>query len=148
MTITPRRLDLADMAHAAIVHRAAYDERLPWLAGRYTPDEDRWFYENQVYSACEVWGVEMDGLVGLIAFRTGWIDQLYVLPDRQGQGVGDRLLEVAKAANPELQLWTFARNSGARRFYERRAFVALEETDGQENEENEPAVRYRWRRGG
>lgn len=148
MSIAPRRLGFADMARAALVHRAAYNERLPWLAGRHTPAEDKWFYENRVYQTCEVWGVEQGGLAGLIAFRAGWIDQLYVLPERQGHGVGDLLLDVAKAANPELQLWTFIRNSGARRFYERRAFVALEETDGRENEENEPAVRYRWRHAG
>jgi hypothetical protein len=43
-----------------------------------------------------------------------------------------------------LQLWTFQRNTAARRFYGRLGFVAVEQTDGSRNEEDEPDVRYRW----
>ena len=42
-----------------------------------------------------------------------------------------------------VDLWTFQRNAGARRFYERNGFVAMEFTDGASNEEREPDVRYR-----
>jgi len=41
-----------------------------------------------------------------------------------------------------LELYTFARNEGARRFYERHGFRAI--AFGQENEENEPDVLYEW----
>jgi putative acetyltransferase len=41
-----------------------------------------------------------------------------------------------------LRLWTFQRNAGARRFYERNGFAAVELTDGLGNEEREPDVRY------
>ncbi|WP_298279395.1 hypothetical protein [uncultured Bradyrhizobium sp.] len=44
------------------------------------------------------------------------------------------------------QLWTFQRNARARRFYEARGFVAVEQTDGSRNEEQEPDVRYLWTR--
>ena len=37
---------------------------------------------------------------------------------------------------------TFARNAGARRFYERHGFVAVAFGDGTGNEEGEPDVRY------
>ncbi|WP_430640587.1 hypothetical protein [Bradyrhizobium brasilense] len=33
-----RRLVLADMDAAARVHRAAFDQALPWLAGLHAPD--------------------------------------------------------------------------------------------------------------
>jgi putative acetyltransferase len=84
-------------------------------------------------------------MIGFIAFREGWIDQLYVLPARQNRGAGRSLLQVAKAASPELMLWTFQRNLAARRFYERHGFVPVSETDGSRNEEREPDVLYRWR---
>jgi hypothetical protein len=42
-------------------------------------------------------------------------------------------------------LWTFQTNTGARRFYERHGFVAVDETDGSANEERAPDVRYAWR---
>ena len=83
---------------------------------------------------------------GFIAFRDGWIDQLYVLPAHQGRGLGSALLEIAQERCPELSLWTFQRNAIARRFYERHGFVAAELTDGVRNEEREPDIRYVWRR--
>ena len=91
-----------------------------------------------------MWGAVDDGLVGFIAFREGWIDQFYVLPARQGRGVGEALLNVAKTAYPELRLWTFQRNAPARRFYENRGFIALEKGDGSGNKEREPDILYRW----
>ena len=115
--MTVRRLELADMDAAAGVHRAAFDRALPWLKGLHTPDEDRWFFRERVFATCEIWGA-FDGaaMSGIIAFREGWIDQLYVLPAAQGHGVGTQLLQVAQRACASLQLWTFQRNAPARRF--------------------------------
>ena len=142
-----RKLELADMEAAAAVHRASFNHALPSLVGLHTPAQDRAFYRTQVFKACQVWGAEKQSkLVGIIAFREEWIDQLYVLPDAQGRGVGSDLLEVAQRAFPVLSLWTFQRNLKARRFYELNGFVALRKTDGSDNEEKEPDVLYRWER--
>src|SRR4051812_3316142 len=92
-----RQLERADMDAAALVHRASFDHALPWLAGMHTPDEDRWFYRERMFKACTLWGAfEGDGMTGSIAFHDDWIEQLYVLPKMQGQGVGTALLDVAK----------------------------------------------------
>ena len=142
-----RQLELADMDAAAGVHRTAFDQALPWLIGLHTPEEDRWFYRERVFTGCQVHGAfEGGALVAIIAFRTDWIDQLYVLPEVQGRGVGSELLRVAKRAFDCLQLWTFQRNLSARRFYEARGFALVEETDGSRNEEKEPDARYLWTR--
>jgi GNAT superfamily N-acetyltransferase len=142
-----RQLELADMDAAARVHRRAFDHALPWLTGLHTPDEDRWFYRARVFTGCQVYGAfEGGALVGIIAFRSDWVDQLYVLPEVHGCGVGSELLQVAKRAFNCLQLWTFQRNLGARRFYEARGFALVEETDGARNEEKEPDARYLWAR--
>jgi len=135
------------MDAVAAVHRASFDDRLPWLAGLHTPEEDRAYFGSVVFDECELWGTFNDAtLTGFIAFRDGWIDQLYVLPTYQGQGLGSALLEVAQERCSELNLWTFQRNAIARRFYERRDFVEAELTDGSRNEEREPDIRYIWRR--
>jgi ribosomal protein S18 acetylase RimI-like enzyme len=132
-----RRLQLHDMDAAARVHRAAFDHALPWLTGLHTPEEDR----------CQVHGsFEGGDLTGIIAFRTDWIDQLYVLPEAQRLGVDSELLQIAKRAFDRLQLWTFQRNAPARRFYEARGFALVEQTDGAGNEEKEPDARYLWTR--
>jgi ribosomal protein S18 acetylase RimI-like enzyme len=83
---------------------------------------------------------------GIIAFREGWIGQLYVLPTAQRRGVGKDLLQVAQNAFDRLQLWTFQRNAPARRFYEARGFALIQQTDGARNEEKEPDALYLWAR--
>nr|WP_245432716.1 GNAT family N-acetyltransferase [Mesorhizobium loti] len=133
------------MARVAVVLRQSFDERLPWLAGLHTPEEDRHFFCNHVYGTCEIWGAIDGEIVGFIAFREGWVDQLYILPAYQKRGIGAALLEMAKAAWPKLQLWTFQKNMIARRFYEKHGFAAVQETDGRDNEEREPDILYQWR---
>jgi GNAT superfamily N-acetyltransferase len=143
--MTIRRLDLAEMDEAARVHRAAFDDRLPWLAGLHTPEEDRRYFREEVFSRCAVWGAfEGARLIGFVAFRPDWIDQLYVLPHAQRRGTGTALVGIAQAAFPRLQLWTFQRNSSARRFYQARGFVLVRETDGAGNDEKEPDALYLW----
>jgi ribosomal protein S18 acetylase RimI-like enzyme len=142
-----RRLELEDMEEAARVHRASFDDALPWLVGLHTPEEDRWFYRERVFAACQIWGAfDRDIMTGLIAFRDGWIDQLYVHPAVQRHGVGSALLQVAQSMSASLQLWTFQRNHAARHFYERRGFVLMRQTDGSANEEKEPDALYLWTR--
>lgn len=115
--------------------------------GLHTPAEDEAFFRDHVLADCEAWGaVDCEALVGFVAFRRGWIDQLYVLPGHQGRGIGRALVALAKARWPELQLWAFQRNLPARRFYEANGFVIVRETDGAANEEREPDILYRWRR--
>jgi GNAT superfamily N-acetyltransferase len=143
-----RRLDLVDMDEAARVLRAAFDQALPELAGLHTPAEDRWFFRERVFTACEVWGAfDRAAMTGVIAFRQDWIDQLYVLPGAQRHGVGTELLQVAQRSFDRLQLWTFQRNVPARRFYEARGFALVRKTDGARNEEKEPDALYLWTRG-
>lgn len=142
-----RELALTDVGAAAQVHRIALDRAMPCLVGLHTPDEYRQFYREHVFRTCRVWGrFDDDVLSGIIAFRDGWVEQLYVLPAAQGGGVGTELLEVAKGACDRLELWTFQRNARARTFYERRGFTLVEQTDGARNEEKEPDARYFWMR--
>jgi GNAT superfamily N-acetyltransferase len=143
-----RKLELADMDVAARVHRTAFDATLPWLASLHTPEQDRWFFRESVFKACEVWGAFDDtAMVGIIAFKPDWIDQLYILPSAQNRGLGTELLRVAKMSSiGHLHLWTFQRNLRARRFYERQGFALVRETDGARNEEKEPDALYLWMR--
>lgn len=145
--IAVRRLGPGEMPAAARVHRASFDAALPWLAGLHTPEEDAGFWRDNVGVRCRVWGVGPEGgLLAVMAVAPGWIEQLYVLPEAQGRGIGTALLGQAQAEEPELSLWTFQRNQGARAFYEARGFRLVRETDGAENEEREPDALYRWRR--
>jgi putative acetyltransferase len=141
-----RHLTFEEIDAAAVVHRISFDQALPTLAGLHTPAEDQWFFRERIFTTCQFWGSFADRqLIGFIAFREGWIDQLYILPVSQGRGIGKALLSIAKSQFDTLSLWTFQRNQNARQFYERQGFVPVEETDGCRNEEKEPDVLYEWR---
>jgi len=93
-----------------------------------------------------VWVAEVAGeIVGMVAVADGFVQHLYILPGHQGLGIGSVLLGKARELSPDsLQLWAFQRNERARGFYERRGFVAVEFTNGANNEEQTPDVRYQW----
>jgi GNAT superfamily N-acetyltransferase len=136
-----------DAEAVAAVWLRSFDAALPTVRRAHSDDEVRWWVREVLLPGHDVWVAEADGVVvGLLALSEGWIDQLYLDPAWRGQGIGDRLVALARRRQPAgLQLWTFQVNESARRFYERHGFVAAEETDGTGNEEREPDVRYVWR---
>ena len=81
-----------------------------------------------------------------MVLSTGWIEQLYVDPQWTNRGLGSALVDHAKSESTgSLELWTFAGNIGAQRFYQRHGFIEVHRTDG-DNEEGEPDIKYRWSR--
>src|SRR4051794_33133862 len=108
----------------------------------HTDDDVRLWVREVLVEQEETWIATSDAsVVGLLALEPGWVDQLYVAPDRLGEGIGRRLLDVAKERSPSgLRLYTFQVNGRARRFYERNGFVAEWFGDGAANEERQPDV--------
>ncbi len=145
------RAALADAAAAADLYLRARRAAEPAIPPGVHDDADvhRWMRDRLVAPG-HVWLASGDdgALAGLVALTPGWVEQLYVEPGRTGHGIGSALLGFAKEHEETggLQLWTFAANTGARRFYERHGFVAVEHTDGSANEERTPDVRYVWAR--
>lgn len=110
------------------------DERvLTWLANRIRNGEECWITRDE------------SGISAFMLLEPEWLDQLYVRPDRIGQGLGTRLVEKAKVLMPNgMKLWTFQSNVLAHKFYEQHGFVVIEKTDGRHNEEQSPDVCYEW----
>ena len=143
LRIAPLSVDDMDAVERVLL--ASFNWAMPDIPKLHTPDENRSFLRQQLFPRATMVGAWRDNeLIGYIAFKPGWVEHLYVLSNHAGSGVGSALLAAAKQVNTELDLWTFRRNMRARRFYEERGFVAVEETDGTGNEEREPDVRYRW----
>ena len=83
------------------------------------------------------------GPVGFHCLLGDVVDQLFVAPESQGQGIGSALLCDVMALRPVgFTLRTFRANRRARAFYEARGLVAIE--FGRSEAENEPDVTYRW----
>ncbi|MGA8845904.1 MAG: GNAT family N-acetyltransferase [Nocardioides sp.] len=104
----------------------------PWLAGRLERDD--------------VWVAEVAGAaVAYLRLSDAWLDDLYVVPARVGQGIGSALLEIAKVLRPAgFGLWVFETNHPARAFYAAHGMVEVERTDGRDNEERAPDLRMVW----
>jgi GNAT superfamily N-acetyltransferase len=119
---------------------------LTFLPVLHTVEEDRRFIENIILKECEVIVAEGDpGIVSFLALNGEEIRLLYSHPDFIGSGAGSLLLDaVKKSSVAALELWCFQANERARRFYEERGFRAVRFTDGRDNEEKVPDVRYRW----
>ncbi|HEY2214113.1 MAG TPA: GNAT family N-acetyltransferase [Acidimicrobiales bacterium] len=170
--ITYRRVRPGEGPAVASVFGAARAE-MTYLPSLHTPAEDVEFFSEIVAagaggsvavggSGCWVMVAEGAGgdLVGFCVVRAGWVEQLYVRPGYQSQGIGGTLLSAAIAEHGggehcgdehggdehgggELLLWVFEENTGAERFYRRAGFYEVERTDGSDNEERAPDIRMR-----
>lgn len=144
--ISVRRATPADSAAVADVYLSSFRAVLPTVRLAHSDDEVRGWVSDWVVPRTETWvAVDGDDVVAILSLEPGWVNQLYVAPHRIGEGIGRRLLDLAKQrAEGPLDLWTFQVNERARRFYERNGFAAVETTDGAGNEEREPDIRYHW----
>lgn len=142
-----RRATAADVPAMAALFRRVQEATRPFKPDLHTPEDDRAFQLGVVTNK-KAWLAEESGvIVGFIGYGSGWVDQLYVDLGHQGRGIGDALLKQVKSDEHPLQLWVFQENVRARRFYERRGFRLVRETDGAGNQEKEPDALLEWRKG-
>jgi putative acetyltransferase len=145
MRFTLRRAAASDADEIANVYYASF-RLLTFLPMLHTIEEYRWFVSNVTLKECEVTVAEDEsGIVAFLALRGEEVRLLYTRPDRIGMGAGTQLIDTAKASGiGALELWCFQANERARRFYEARGFHPIRFTDGTDNEEQMPDIRYRW----
>lgn len=65
---------------------------------------------------------------GVIAIDGPLIKELYIDPFFEGEGIGGKLVEFAKAKFNCSQLWVIDKNKRAKKFYEQHGFHETEET--------------------
>ena len=141
-----RRGEAGDADELGRIKHACYS-RMTYLPPIPTLDEYRRHVREDLLPAQEVWVAEEDGrAVGWWSMTDGSLEHIYVDPELQNRGTGSVMLAKVMELMPDgFSLWTFQKNEGARRFYERHGFRAVELTDGSGNMEREPDVRYEWR---
>lgn len=137
-----RALDLVKMWRASFEHGVGVidphplEDQVAYLKGEVVPN-------NQIV-------VVHDGLhgpiVAFVAYASEKVAQLYVHVDYHGRGIGTALLDLAKRESKgQLRLFTFARNTIARRFYERNGFLQV--GSGFEETWQLEDVEFAWSRG-
>ena len=138
-------VDAPRIADILILGRSAF---MPYAPSAHTDSELRQWVQERLVPAGGITVAEHEGaVVGLIALSQGsgcsWIEQMFVHPSHVGNGVGAKLLAHALSTVPSpVRLYTFQENTGARCFYERHGFVAIQFTNGETNEEHCPDVLY------
>lgn len=142
-----RRAHDADAEALANVWLRSFAAALPTVRRAHSDDAVRAWFAAVAVPRYETWAaVAEDVVIGLMVLDGDELEQLYLEPAWRGQGLGNRFVDLAKRLRPDgLSLRAFQVNTGARRFYERHGFVAVEHSDGLRNEEREPDVRYVWR---
>ena len=163
MTVTSRTTSWASMnvtlrpatdPDAPRVANVLIDTRtrfMPYAPSAHTDEEVREWVVSYLVPTSRVTVAEVEGhVMGVMATEVGdqvsWVTQMAVDPTIVGHGLGSLLLAraVGTLVSP-IRLYTFQANVGARRFYERHGFVAIEFTDGQTNEEHCPDILYEYR---
>ena len=144
-----REYRAADFDAVTILWRISREKSLPefQLEKGHFFYEDRNYFQNFVIKNNQVWIVESEKQpVGFMAMNNDFIDQLYIDPDYQRQGIGKLLIDFAREQSSEhLWLYTLQINFIARTFYEKNGFVA-EKFGVSPPPESEPDVEYHWRK--
>lgn len=120
----------------------------PWMPRLHTRAEDLSFAGEMIDRG---WVTVADGAAGVAGFaaREGdLIHALYVDASARGAGCGSALLRRMKAQAAALSLWTAQANARARAFYRAHGFAEVARTDGAENDEGLPDIRFEWQRRG
>jgi GNAT superfamily N-acetyltransferase/chorismate mutase len=136
--------DLPALADIHLAARRTAGDAFP--PGVHSDDEVRGWVSGWDLTTYDVWLATRDGQVaGYSRSTPTWLDDLYVHPDHQGNGVGSALFETVTAHHPDgFCLWVFESNAPARAFYRRHGCLELERTDGSGNEERSPDIRVAW----
>jgi ribosomal protein S18 acetylase RimI-like enzyme len=139
---TIRRASLADAEAIRDVFVSARMSAMPWLPVLPNLDEVTHWLTTIVIPFSHVFVADQNGKVlGFAALKDNVLDHLYVSPATQRAGIGTALLEAVKAdAGDTLRLYTYARNTLAKRFYEKHGFREVPSPDFKLNEEGQPDI--------
>lgn len=112
---------------AARIHSASWQEShrafcTPEFVAQHTPQRQKAYLRGELEKK-RLFMLVDEAPVGIVSVWGSLIENLYVLPDKQGMGYGTALLEYAMAhCGGTATLWILDNNEGARRLYERHGF--------------------------
>jgi GNAT superfamily N-acetyltransferase len=144
VTIAPYRADIA--AELVPLWRASFERGVGAPVPHSLADHRRFFTDHVLTETTVHVALRDRELVGFVSTTPEAVMQLYVHVDHLAQGIGTRLLDLAKTrSDGTLWLYTFASNLRAQRFYEHHGFAIVER--GFEPEMQLDDIRYEWARG-
>lgn len=142
-SITLRPAAASDIVAVAGLFARSRAAALPFLPVLHDGEEDIAFFTSYLDGGLITLAEQAAELLGFLVETPGWIEHLYLAPDRRGQGIGGRLVDAAKQRQHRLELWCFVDNLAGRAFYARQGFAEIRRTDG-DNEAGLPDILFGW----
>ena len=137
----------SELEEVVALWRASKQLAFPYIAVQqsYTLADDTGYFQSVLAKEYDIWLAENEeNLLGMMAIKGDFIDQLFIAPSAQRQGVGTALLQKARELAPErLRCYTFQKNYPARAFYEKHGFLIIG-AGLSPDPENEPDLEYCW----
>ena len=121
-------VDQENLKEAATVHSLAWQEShrsfcTPEFVNLHTPERQEGYLRSKMETGSKVYLLLEDKPVALVSVTENLIEDLYVLPEKQNQGYGTKLLLFAmEKCTGTPTLWILENNLGAKRLYERMGF--------------------------
>lgn len=129
--VTEETVETAARIHAVSWRDAHKSFCSPEFVAEHTPERQKAYLLEKMKRGSRVFLLTQKEPVGIVSVTGSLIEDLYVLPEQQGQGYGTRLLRFAMAQCAERPtLWILDNNAGARRLYEREGFAATGKRNG------------------
>lgn len=134
---------MPDDAPACVTILRDWIDATEWMPMLHSLDSMEGFWRDR-FSEDYGWVALREGvIVGFCLRNANHISALYLREDARNQGVGQALLDLAKAGCDSLSLWAFVANGRAIAFYQRQGFSEIYRSDG-DNEEGLPDVKLLW----
>mgnify|MGYP003304970824 CR=1 FL=1 len=120
-------VDETNIAAAGAVHAASWREShsfcTPEFVAAHTAETQTEYLRREMDAGKALFLLLDPEPVGVVSVQEDLIENLYVLPEKQGRGYGTALVDFAAARCPGApRLWVLNINEKARRFYEARGF--------------------------
>ncbi|MEM6325012.1 MAG: GNAT family N-acetyltransferase [Pseudomonadota bacterium] len=115
-----------------------------WMPVVHTRDQDLAHCQALIARFTVTVGRAFGRAQGFLARDGAMVLALYLAPKARRRGLGRRLLDHARQQTGRLELWCFAANTDALRFYAHLGLVEVERTDGAGNDEKLPDIRLIW----
>lgn len=134
-----------DLGALAGVFREVYLQTYPHFDQKFhEPKRFQEILRENTLRDSQVWIAENDReIVGFLALKKNFIDQLYILEKFQNRGLGSFWVKRAQTVYPDfLELYTFACNKKAIAFYQKHGFKIIRR--GIAPDEKMPDVLMRW----
>lgn len=121
-------VDRTNLLQAAMIHSISWKEShrsfcAPDFVEMHTPERQQEYIRNKMNCGSKFYMLVEDMPVGVVSVKECLIEDLYILPDKQKNGFGTKLLQFAiEQCTGIPTLWILENNTNAKQLYHKMGF--------------------------